>query len=57
MKGRKAKLPPELFEYDFTLLAKREPHARTRLRFLAFAHLQEGTTITAVAKICKVDRK
>ena len=56
MKGRKAKLPQAIFEYDFTLLAKREPHARTRLRFLAFAHLQEGCTITDVANMCKVGR-
>lgn len=56
MKGRKAKLPPELFEHNFTQLAKREPHARTRQRFLGLSHLQDGATITEVAKICKTAR-
>jgi len=56
MKGRKAKLSPELFKHDFTLLAKREPHARTRQRFLGLSHVQDGATITEVAKICKTAR-
>ena len=57
MKGQKAKLPSAIFEHDFSQLAKREPHARTRVRFLAFAHLQDGNTITNVSKMCRVDRK
>ena len=56
MKGRQAKLPPELFEHNFTRLAKQEPHARTRQRFLGLAHLQDGATITEVARICKAAR-
>lgn len=56
MKGRKAKLPLELFENDFTTLARREPHARTRQRFLGLSHLQDGATISEVAKICKTAR-
>jgi hypothetical protein len=51
MNGRKAKLPAAIFEYDFSQLAKQEPHARTRLRFLALAHLQDGVAITEVARI------
>lgn len=56
MKGRKAKLPPNLFEHNFTQLAKRETHARTRQRFLGLSHLQDGATITEVARICKTAR-
>ena len=56
MKGRKAKLPLKVFEHDFSQLAKREPHARTRHRFLGLAHLQDGATITEVAKICRASR-
>ena len=56
MKGQKAKLPEELFEHDFSKLSKREPHARTRQRLLGLAHLQNGNTITEVARICKVAR-
>ena len=50
MRGRKVKLPNQLFEYDFATLAKREPHARTRQRFLVLSHLKDGATVTELAK-------
>ena len=51
MKGRKAALPQALYEHNFSQLAKREPYARTRQRFLGLSHLREGATITGVAII------
>lgn len=56
MKGRKATLPPVLFEYNFSHLAKKEPHARTRVRFLVLSHLQDGVTITEISKMFKCSR-
>ena len=56
MKGRKAKLPKVLFEHDFTSIAKKEPHARTRLRFLILSHLKEGKSITEISNNFKISR-
>jgi transposase len=56
MKGRKAKLPEALFEHDFANLAKKEPHARTRLRFLILSHLIDGKSITEVSNNFRVSR-
>lgn len=54
MRGRKSKLPNAMNAYDFGALAKREPNARVRIRLMGLAHLQEGNTITATAKMCRV---
>lgn len=54
MRGRKIKLPDTIYEHDFGALAKREPNARVRLRLIGLAHLQEGNTIIATAKMCRV---
>ena len=56
MKGRKATLPKELFDYDFASMAKKEPHARTRQRFIILSHLKEGVTITEISKFFRVTR-
>ena len=56
MRGRKVKLANELFDYDFATLAKTEPHARTRLRFLILSHLKDGATVTELAKNFRVAR-
>jgi len=56
MKGLKPKLPKELFEHDFTSLSKKEPHARTRLRFLVLSHLKDERSITKVSNKLRVSR-
>lgn len=39
---------------DFFRLAKKEPHPRTRIRFLALGHLESGKTKTEVAAMFQV---
>jgi transposase len=56
MKGPKPKLPKELFSNDFISIAKKEPHARTRQRFLILSHLKEGKSITEVSNNFRVSR-
>lgn len=56
MRGKKANLPEGFAHYNFGKLAKKEPHARVRMRLLGLAHLQDGKTITATAQICRVER-
>lgn len=56
MKGLKPKLPKELFEHDFINLSKKEPHARTRLRFLILSHLKDERSITKVSNKLRVSR-
>ena len=56
MRGKKAELPSTMNAYNFGALAKREKNARIRLRFIGLAHLQDGETITATAKMCRVQR-
>lgn len=41
-------------EYDFADLAKNESHARTRIRFLGMAHLNNGHTYREVAQFLAV---
>jgi transposase len=54
MRGRKAQPIPGLTEYDFAKLAKTEKNARQRIRFLAFAHIAEGKSLSEAARIIKV---
>jgi predicted transcriptional regulator len=56
MRGRKAKLPKKLQDYDFATLAKTKSHARTRQRFLVLSHIKDGSTVTRVAKNFRVSR-
>lgn len=56
MRGRKVNLPKEIQDYDFAVLAKTEPHARTRQRFLALSHIKDGSTVTEVAKNFRIAR-
>ena len=56
MKGKKREISSQIYEYDFAKLAKKVTHARERMRYLAFAHMQEGKTNIEVAKIFKVNR-
>jgi transposase len=47
-------LPEGLQAHDFHTLAKNEPHARTRVRLLGMAHLQEGWSTHAIATALRV---
>ena len=47
--GRPKQLPKTLQDHDFQLLAKKEQHARTRLRLLGMAHLKEGWDYNKIA--------
>ncbi len=57
MKGRKRKPLDKINDYDFIHLAKTTGKARERMRFLAFAHIQEGKTYIEIAEIIKVSYK
>lgn len=48
--GRPLKLPKTIQEYDFSLLAKKEKHARTRIRLLGLDHLKKGKTARETAE-------
>ena len=54
MRGRKAQPIPGLAEHAFAKLAKTEKNARQRIRFLAFAHIAEGKSLSETARIIKV---
>ena len=54
MKGRPRKPLQDIQQHDFKKLAKTTKNPRERLRFLAFAHIQEGKTYAEVATIMKV---
>jgi transposase len=54
MRGRKATQIEGIEQYDFDKLAKTEGNPRERRRFLAFAHLREGKTLTATAAAVRV---
>jgi transposase len=56
MRGKKAELPKTIDAYDFGALAKQERNARVRLRLIGLAHLKDGNSVTATAKMCRVDR-
>lgn len=49
--GRKLILPKTVDEHDFTLLAKKEKNARTRIRLLGLNHLKKGKTARETAEL------
>ncbi len=53
--GRKIQLPSEFFTIYFYQLSQTEPHARTRLRLIGLAHIQEGKTFSFIGKSLMVD--
>jgi len=54
MRGRKALPIKGLEQYDFDKLAKTVGSSKERRRFLAFAHLREGKTLTEAAAAVRV---
>lgn len=48
--GRLLCLPKVIYKYDFSFLAKKEKHARTRIRLLGLDHLKKGKTARDVAR-------
>lgn len=57
MKGRPRKPLKDIQQHNFKKLAKTTKNPRERLRFLAFAHIQEGKTYAEVAAFMKVTYK
>lgn len=51
---RKAYLPNEIHNHNFDHLAKNEKDPKARIRMLGMLHLQEGATLTSIAKMLKV---
>jgi transposase len=49
--GRKLILPKTMYEHDFALLAKKEKHARTRIRLLGLDNLKKGRTARETAEL------
>lgn len=49
--GRRLNLPKAIHEYDFASLAKKEKHARTRIRLLGLDHLKKGRTARETAEL------
>jgi len=47
--ARSRKLPKELYNYDFQALAKKEQHARTRLRWLGMMQLCDDRSYDEIA--------
>ncbi len=55
--GRSITYPDNFFSQPFYELFRKEPHPRNRMRLLAMAHLQDGYSMQAVAKMVKVHWK
>jgi len=49
-------IPKEIFNYDFSKLAKKCKHPRERIRLLSFAHLKDGKSVIKAAEAVKVSR-
>lgn len=54
MKGRKASKIDGINDFDFDVLAKSASNPRERIRYLAFAHIQEGKSFTEAALMVRV---
>jgi transposase len=54
MRGRKAAEIENINDYDFDVLAKTCGTPRERIRYIAFAHIQEGKSFTEVASMIRV---
>ncbi len=52
--GSPRHLPDTMSDFDFAALARTEQHARTRIRFLGMAHLNEGYLYREVAQFLGV---
>ncbi len=49
--GRRLNLPKTMYDHDFALLAKKEKHARTRIRLLGLEQLKNGKTARETAEL------
>ena len=54
MSGRKAEEIKDLEQYDFDKLSKTHSNPRERQRYLAFAHIRDGSSFTAAAAAVRV---
>ena len=55
--GRKAIVPLTIYNHDFADLAKREPHARTRVRLLGLSLVQAGKSYEEIASFLNIHTK
>jgi transposase len=55
MMGRRAAPINGIGDYDFDKLFKTEGNPRKRIRYLAFAHIQEGKSLTEVAQMVRIE--
>jgi len=56
MKGKKRTISETIHQYNFSKLAKTAVSPRERLRYLAFAHIQEGKSNVAISEMLKIHR-
>ena len=56
MKGKKRSISEKINAFDFKKLSKNASHPREKIRYLAFAHIQEGKSNTEIASILKIHR-
>ena len=54
MRGRKPSIIEAINDFDFDALAKRTSNPRERIRYLAFAHIQEGQSLTKAAEMVRI---
>lgn len=50
-------IPAEINNYNFEALYRKEPHARTRIRYLCMSHIQAGKSFSEIAGMLKVSRE
>ncbi len=56
MSGR-TPIPAEINNHNFEALYRKEPHARTRIRYLCMSHIQAGKSFSEIAQMLKVSRE
>ena len=57
MRGRKAKIPKNLYNCNFRSLAKTEQNASCKIRLLGLAHVKEGKSFRDISKMLHVHEK
>ena len=56
MTGKKRSISEKINAFDFQKISKKASHPREKIRYLAFAHIQEGKSNTEIADILKIHR-
>ena len=50
-------IPAEINNHNFEALYRKEPHARTRIRYLCMSHIEAGKSFSEIAQMLKVSRE